>query len=511
MKQKSKYVDKNALIQIIGILYKEPSILEDENYKFQIDDFYTDFHKILFSSIYNIYQLGAKEITLSAIEDYLTQRPKQLAEYKAQGGPEYLLRCAEVANPQLLDFYYKKIKKFSLLRAYESIGMDMSWLLDMDNILDLKKKEKQENEFDNMTLEDIANLINDKIDTIKGEYVDKTEDDTCSIGEGISEMIESLKKSPDLGIPLYGKYINTVTRGARLGKFYLRSAPTNVGKTRAMIGDACYIGCSEMYDLKSKTWISIGVEQPTLFIATEQSLNEIQTMALAFISGVEETHIQLSEYEPGEIERIDKAIEILKDSKLLFKSMPDFSLQDVENIIKKNIRENEVKYVFFDYIHTSLGILAEIANKSGGVKLREDNVLFMMAVKIKDICTQYDVFIMSSTQLNSDWQTSETPDQNLLRGAKAIADKIDWGAIMLEVTQEDLEKIKPILVKNNFDRPNVKMSLYKNRANSHKGEYMFMKAEKGICRFDTMFITDWNFKLLDVIDMKIKVEEKSAF
>ena len=32
MKQKSKYVDKNALIQIIGILYKEPSILEDENY-----------------------------------------------------------------------------------------------------------------------------------------------------------------------------------------------------------------------------------------------------------------------------------------------------------------------------------------------------------------------------------------------------------------------------------------------------------------------------------------------
>ena len=40
---------------------------------------------------------------------------------------------------------------------------------------------------------------------------------------------------------------------------------------------------------------------------------------------------------------------------------------------------------------------------------------------------------------------------------------------------------------------------------------MFMKAEKCICRFDTMFITDWNFKLLDVIDMKIKVNEKSAF
>jgi len=511
LKQKSKYVDKNAMIQIIGTLFKEPSYFDLEEYSFSIDDFYTDFHKILFSSIYNIYILGAKEITLAAIEDYLTQRPKQLAEYKAQNGAEYLLNCAEVANPQLLGFYYKKLKKFSLMRAYESIGMNLSWLLDMDNILDLKKKEKQENEFDNMSLEDIVNLINDKIDGIKEEYVDKTEDDTCQIGDGILDMLESLKASPDLGIPLYGKYINTVTRGARLGRFYLRSAATNVGKTRAMIGDACFIGCSELYDLETKKWKEIGVEQPTLFIATEQSLDEVQRMALAFLSGVNEDHIALSEYENDEYDRVIYAANVLASSKLMFKSMPDFSLQDIENIIKKNIRENDVKYIFFDYIHTSLGILSEISQRSGGVKLREDNVLFMMSVKIKDICTQYGVFVMSSTQLNGDWKESETPDQNLLRGAKAIADKIDWGAIMLEVTPEDLEKIQPILSKNGFEKPNIKMSLYKNRANAHKGEYMFMKANKGICRFDTLFITDWSFKLLDVIDMKIKVEEKSAF
>lgn len=75
-----------------------------------------------------------------------------------------------------------------------------------------------------------------------------------------------------------------------------------------------------------------------------------------------------------------------------------------------------------DYIHTSLKILEEITRKSGGVKLREDNILFMLSIRLKDICNKYGIFIMSATQLNMDYQQATTPDQNLLRGAKAIAD-----------------------------------------------------------------------------------------
>ena len=67
-------------------------------------------------------------------------------------------------------------------------------------------------------------------------------------------------------------------------------------------------------------------------------------------------------------------------------------------------------------------ILEEITRTSGGVKLREDNILFMLSNKMKDICNKYGVFIMSATQLNGQWAESETPDQNLLRGAKSIAD-----------------------------------------------------------------------------------------
>ena len=47
----------------------------------------------------------------------------------------------------------------------------------------------------------------------------------------------------------------------------------------------------------------------------------------------------------------------------------------------------------------------------------------MLSTRLKDLCNQYGIFIMSSTQLNATWkEENEMPDQNLLRGARAIAD-----------------------------------------------------------------------------------------
>ena len=61
-------------------------------------------------------------------------------------------------------------------------------------------------------------------------------------------------------------------------------------------------------------------------------------------------------------------------------------------------------------------ILEEITRRSGGVKLREDNVLFMLSNKLKDICNKCGVFIMTATQLNGDAKEAKIPDQNVLRG-----------------------------------------------------------------------------------------------
>ena len=234
-------------------------------------------------------------------------------------------------------------------------------------------------------------------------------------------------------------------------------------------------------------------------------------MMLAFLSNVNEEHIIYNEYQGNEKERVIEAAKILKDSPLYIRELPDFSLQDVENEIKKGIRDHDVKYIFHDYIHTSMKILEEITRRSGGVKLREDNILFMLSNKLKDICNQYGVCIMSATQLNGDYVDSKTPDQNLLRGAKSIADKVDYGSILLNVQDDDLISLEKILNTKLFDTPTIKMSVYKNRRGRYKGVILWCKADLGTCRITPMFCTTYAYELVPIDDIKITLEEESAF
>lgn len=342
----SKFVDTTSIVQVIGCIYKTPQLLDyEDKYTITEEDFPDQFHKIVFGTIYNLYNLGSEKITLSNILDYLSSRPKSEAIFIKQKGEEWLIRAEENAQPSSFDYYYNRMKKMSLLRAYDNYGVDVTDFYDPDNIIDSKKRQLQEDQLDNSTLEQIAQRVQDKIDQIRSQYVDDEWGEASQAGDGIFELLEELKQRPDVGVPLYGPLINTVTRGARLKKFYLRSAATGIGKTRSMIADCCYIGCNRIYD-DVFGWIKNGTSEPCLYIATEQELTEVQTMMLAFISNVNEEHIMNGRYEGDEEERVLQAASIIKDSPIYVEVLPDFSLQDVEDKIKKNIRDHDVKYVF---------------------------------------------------------------------------------------------------------------------------------------------------------------------
>lgn len=509
-----KYVDISSIIQVIGGIYVNPSLLDiEDKYFFYEEDFTEEFHKILFGSIYNLHALGAKEITINAIEDYLEQRPKKLAVYKANKGQEYLQKLSQNVQLAAFDYYYKRMKKMTLMRMYQNIGMDLSWLYDVDNILDVKKKQAQEDWLDNTSIEEIAEIIDKKITDIRLKYVDDSTDKASSAGEGALELLERLKETPEVGYPLFGPLINTVTRGARLKKFYLRSAATGVGKTRAMIADSCSIACDEIYDSTQQKWINNGTKESTIFITTEQEKDEIQTMMIAFLSDVDEEHIISGEYYAGEWERVIYAANLLSKCPLYIEQLPDFSLKDIENAIKRGIRDYEVKYVFHDYLHTSMKILTEISSKTGIKGLREDNILFMISIRLKDLCNQYGVFIMTATQLNADYITAKQYDQNLLRGAKSIADKIDCGMIMLETDNDDLVALEDVLAEGGFERPTIKISIYKNRRGRYKSILLWCKANRGTCKIVPMFATNYQYELIPIDDLKIKVKpkEESAF
>ena len=132
----------------------------------------------------------------------------------------------------------------------------------------------------------------------------------------------------------------------------------------------------------------------------------------------------------------------------------------------------------------------------------------MLSNKLKDLCNQYGIFIESATQLNGDWKDAKVPDQNLLRGAKSIADKIDYGSILLSVTSEDIEALEPIMKTSIFDKPTIKMSIYKNRRGRYKGVILWCKADLGCCRIQPMFCTTYDYEMVSIDNTKIMVEDE---
>lgn len=509
-KNHARYVDIPAIVQVLGCLYQNPNLIDNESYSFNLDDYTEDFHKVIFGSIYNLHQLGADKITSDTIENYLEQRPKKLAIYKTNKGAEYLEKVATNSQLAAFNFYYHRMKKMTVLRMYnEKVGMDLSWIYDINNIFDQKKKQAQEDWLDNHTEEDIANLINDKIENVKLKYVNAAScDDIIQAGEGAEELWNELQTTPDIGYPLYGSLINTVTRGARLGKFYLRSAATNVGKSRAMVADCCNIACDEIYNTSKGIWEKNGTQEPAIYVMTEQIFSEVQTMMWAFLSGVPEDHILTNRYNPGEIERINYAREVINRSPLYLKQLHDFSLKDIENVIKLSVRKFNIRYFFLDYIHSSMKILSEVSSRASVKGLREDNVLFMISVRLKDLATEYGIFVMSSTQLNADYTSATIFDQNLLRGAKSIADKIDMGSIMLRLTDNDKEMLTQLCQDKGLEMPNLKISIYKNRRGRYNHLLLWCNADLGICRINPIFATDYNYELIEMEDYKISVTER---
>ena len=227
---------------------------------------------------------------------------------------------------------------------YVSYGFDITWLYN-PNSLDIKLKQEQEDWLDLNDRLAITVAVDNKINEIKSKYLNSIGENQVQAGVNIFELISSLKAAPEVGIPLYGPFINTITRGARLRKFYLRSAPSGVGKSRMFVADICNIACNEIYDIYTQKWVKNGTSEPSLYITTEQDIDEIQTMMLAFLSAVDEEKILNGSYEGDEEARVLHAADIIAKTPLWIEQMPDFSLDDIENTIRKHVLDNEVKYI----------------------------------------------------------------------------------------------------------------------------------------------------------------------
>ena len=505
---KSILVDKRATLVVVGCLVQYPSLLDDIDRPLSRDDFsFEPFHDIIYSTIYNLYIQGCQKLDEYAIDSFVARFPNQYKIFQDNKGIEYISTAMGLADIANYDYYYHRIKKYSLLRYYENLGYNTSTLFNLSEV-DPTKLEIEQQKLDNITEREILEQIEvDFIITPKMNFCSDTLTVDSQAGDGLDDLVDEFMETPDVGLPLSSLALNTVARGARRGCLYMRSAPSSGGKSRFAAADACRFAVPYYYDVEKNKWEYTGLSEPTLYITTEMEIEEIKTLLIAAVSGVNEEHILYGEDEEGEIDRIRKANQYIKSSPLYICHIPDFSISDIENVIKKYKREKNVNYFFFDYIVTSIKLMNEIGSKSG-MRLREAQLLVLFVTKLKAICQQLDIFMMTASQLSGDYQNALVKDQTLLAGAKALVNKLDIGVICMAPSQSELEKVDRIIQGIPLcPVPNMVTWIYKVRRGRLTRLCIWQHVNLGTMRIRDLFVTTTNFELINIDFNQIEIKD----
>lgn len=507
---KKDLFDTNASLYVLSCLMHKPLLLQDERYAFVKTDFYKPLQQMVFYAIFNMAQNGVERITPQDIDLYIKQFDTQYEFYKKEKGYEFVVQCyqtAEGSDEHQFDTYYNRLKKFSVLRDLESIGIDTTQFYDTEK--DALNRDIEDEKLNQTSLGSITERIRALLVDIENRHIGKDQGTSQTAAQDMRKLVKELQENPEVGLPLDGDIVNYATRGARLGKLYTYSAPSGAGKTRYMVGNACAI--SMPYIDKSGKVIFRGTKehddyQKVLYVTTEQKADEIQTMILAYVSGVNEKTILLGSYQPDEFKRIEQALDIIDKygQNLILEVIPDPSIAMVKSRLAKYIVQDGIEYIFYDYIFSSPGLLTEFSAEN----IREDVMLMMLSNSIKETAMLYNVFIQSATQLNDGWSKKAIGlrDQNCLRGSKAIADKIDIGMIGVRLQEEEKKQIEAVwneLVRQNPTKynhePNIVIDIYKNRRGELNSIKIFRYFDYGTCHCEDLFITDCAYKAVQDI------------
>lgn len=500
--------DKMAYRQVIGDLMQNPLLL------LEYQDIYpTDFDqkvaRICFIIIQNLYNEGATTITPIEVDQEVEKHANSYAIYQKENGLDFVKSAYEFAEINNFEVYYTRLKKYSLLRRLVKEGYDVSeYYIDDKKVIDPLQEIKIQERFDAATLEEILNSVEGRYNIIRNEFLQggRTKGDPA---RGIFELIDELQQAPNIGPSLEGKIFSSACRGARCGCFYLKNSASNVGKTRTSVFDACHLAYPMRWSHEQNTFIhevdyqgNFREPRKVLFIVTEMDKEELQTIMLAFLSGVNEAHILTGKYDLGELNRVKFAAKIMTKYQgyFLIEEISDPNLVNIESTIKKYATVDEVKFVFYDYIHVTDSLLNQFKNN-----VRPDMALMMLANQLKQLAKDYGIFIFSATQVNAVGMddNGEFKNETSIRDAKSINDKSDFSYVISKVGEKfwntvvvELRKaaragiLDAKFLDNEKYRPTHVLDLYKMRRGRYKNVRIWTHLDLGTGERYDLFMTN---------------------
>lgn len=510
---------QSAIANILGDLCNKPELLINNDVKLEKDDFVLKFHQIVFTAINNIISEVGTEKPISAfdVDTFLRNYESYYEIWKDSKGLDYLQSCIDSSNPAIFNLNYETVKKMSLLRLYKSKGFSLEGIYDYTTA-DPTKFAKQQKQLAKMSLDDIVAYFDNLSQNIKDKVRTwQNGSNSFQAGDNLEELVESIQASPLYGLGFNDGYLNTITGGMKLGKFFLRSMSTGRGKTRFGIMDLLKVSAYEMYDVRTGKWYQNPSVQPSLFISTELEQDEIDLILLSAVTKLQPDTIRSGKYSIEERERLNRGIKALKNSPLHFVELPEFSIADVTNIIDNYVLNHDCQYVVFDYIQMNAKLARTTRAAFEDVNLRDDQILLELATELKNIANRRHIYIMSATQLNGghasdDYYSSKT--EGALRGAKAIADKIDFGCIVENVTSKDLKNLSELVEDLELNpqhlTPNMGNFVFKNRLGM-KGVIIWSYTDLSTLTTKPLFVTDYGYNRLDIPMTRIVMDNEGKF
>ena len=507
--------DMTAYRQIIGSLIQKPTLLL-EYPNIQISDFDFKSARICFNAIKKMFEAGMTEMSYIEVDQEIERGSTTIAQlYKQENGLEFLKEAENQAQLSNFSIYYNRLKKCSLLRRLRKAHYDISkyYIDDRDINNPLEEAEIIER-FNKASIEDILNSVEQDYNEIRNDFLNGGHANGDP-AEGIYTLIDDLKNSPSIGPSLEGQMFSSVCRGARKGCFFLKSASTSAGKSRTSIFDACHLCYPKRWSHKLNGFIeeidakgNPRAPRKVLFIVTEMDKEELQTIMLAYLSGVDEDNILRGDYNWGEETRVRTAAKIMENYSgyFIIEEISDPNLQNVEATIRKYVTVDNIEYCFFDYIHTTASMITQFSKNN----LREDVVLMLMANQLKQLAKDYGIFIFSATQVNALAMGDDEmafKDEKSIRGSKAVADKCDMGYVRTRVSDKGWNTLKanlnPAIRAGNIPQdiidnpPTHILDIYKMRRGRYKMIRIWTRIHLGTGERTDLFITTPNNQLMD--------------
>lgn len=490
-----------AIYTVIGSICQDTELLKDTNTQLRPEDFMQSLHKIVFKAINNIVfnASGDKVTNITAIDidNYLSSYPTQYKTWNDQNGYDYIQNCLEHANKETYWQSYDLLKKMSVLRAYVTEGFDVSDLYDWESE-DYFEREKAIQELREMELKDIFEYFTLKNLRVKDDFNIETDIKNFKAGQNITELLDKTKEGRGYGYPTSCGYENSAFGGLKKGKFLLRSGSTGSMKSSFQIRDMIDVAVNKIY--KNEKWMDNGISIPSLFISTELDEENLNYMALSYLTGINRNVIKFGLFNKQQRALLEEAGKILEESPFYLVHMPNYTITDMEDTIERHVLDYNVQYVAFDYIENKSSLQRSINELYGSVQ-REDQVLLYLSDKLKNVAEKYDISIQSATQLNRSGVGRDMQmNTNALRGGSAIADKVDVGMILHKAKESDLEKVQEIIEDSGFgNEPNMMRFLYKNREGIPEVIF-FTYLDKSTIREECLFATDYDYNIIEDIE-----------